>query len=83
MYLKENPTAASLLRRAAKVRGMTIDDLAREAMIPRTTLRRRLTHPSTITIENLRDIFDALAANADEALKIVGQLLWDGGEWDA
>ena len=83
MYLKENPTAASLLRRAAKVRGMTIDDLAREAMIPRTTLRRRLTHPATITIENLRDIFDALAANADEALKIVGQLLWEGGEWDA
>lgn len=83
MYQKENPAATSLFRKAVKMRGMTMEDLAHDALIPKTTLYRRLAHPSTLTIANLRNIFDALGADADEALGIVGQLLWEGVEWDA
>lgn len=72
--------SAAMLRQAAKERGYTLDELARIALIPHTTFFRRLVKPDDFTIGNLRDMFDALCLDAGDALDIVADLLWEGGE---
>lgn len=74
--------STSLLRQVARTHGFALDELARRALIPHTTFFRRLGRPSTFTVGNLRDIFDALALDADVALLITAALLWEGGEND-
>ena len=69
--------SSSLLRRVARARGFALDELARRALIPHTTFFRR---PSTFTIGNLRDIFDAMALDADESLSITAELIWGGDD---
>ena len=72
--------SSSLLRRVARARGFALDELARRALIPHTTFFRRLGRPSTFTIGNLRDIFDAMALDADESLSITAELIWGGDD---
>lgn len=72
--------STSLLRRVARARGFALDELARRALIPHTTFFRRLGRPSTFTVGNLRDIFDALSLDADDSLTITAELLWGEGD---
>ena len=72
--------STDLLRQAVKERGLTLGALAKRARIPRTTLFHRLANPDSLDISNLRNIFDALSADADEALTITAALLWKEGE---
>lgn len=72
--------STDLLRQAVKERGLTLGALAKRARIPRTTLFHRLTNPDSFSVGNLRDIFDALSVDADEALTITAALLWKEGE---
>lgn len=72
--------STDLLRQAVKKRGLTLGALAKRARIPRTTLFYRLANPDSFDISNLRNIFDALSADADEALTITAALLWKEGE---
>ena len=72
--------SSSLLRRVARARGFALDELARRALIPHTTFFRRLGRPSTFTIGNLRDIFDAMALDSNESLTITAGLLWGGDD---
>lgn len=72
--------STDLLRQAVKERGITMGALAKLAHIPRTTLLKRLANSDSFSIGTLRDIFDALSADADEALTITAALLWKEGE---
>ena len=72
--------SAGLLRQTAKGHGFSLDELAHKALIPHTTFFRRLGRPSTFTIGNLRDIFDAMALDADESLSITAELIWGGDD---
>lgn len=82
MAIKKEEKSTCLLRQAARAHGFSLDELGRRALIPHTTFFRRLSRPSTFTVGNLRDIYDALALDADEALLITAALLWEGGEND-
>lgn len=72
--------STDLLRQAVRARGLTLDELAGRALMPHATFFRRLGHPSNFTVGNLRDIYDALLLDADEALSITAALLWEGSE---
>ncbi len=75
--------STSLLRQVARAHGFALDELARRALIPHTTFFRRLGRPSTFTIGNLRDMFDAMALDADDSLTITAELLWGEGAVNA
>ena len=75
--------STSLLRQVARTHGFALDELARRALIPHTTFFRRLGRPSTFTIGNLRDMFDAMALDADDSLTITAELLWGEGAVNA
>ena len=83
MAIKKEEKSTCLLRQAARAHGFSLDELGRRALIPHTTFFRRLGRPSTFTIGNLRDIFDAMALDSNESLTITAGLLWGEGDDNA
>lgn len=77
MPKKTHSNSTTLLRDTIRSRGFSVEELAREALIPTTTFFRKLKQPSNFSIGNLRDIYDALSIDADLAMDITAALLWE------
>ena len=52
------------INRQMSALGWSLTQTAEAANIPRNTLKRRLTHPATFTIDELSRLFDALGIKA-------------------
>ena len=78
--MKKTVSAVGLIRQAARTRGITLNNLADDALIASSTFVRRLKQPSSFKVEELRNLFDAMLLDGDEAMNIIAELFWGGDE---